>query len=161
MSRCWRWPRSWRIALCVTAFLLRRHKMFPVAVMIAATRGGLCGRDLENRADLPWRAGAADVFGVADGFCRDPRHPRAHRPLRAARRHDGERARTDKLERVRLSVKKGTAPAVGSFVELKARLLPPLAPLRPGSYDFGRDMFFSGHRRLRLRDGRDQGGGAA
>ena len=49
-----------------------------------------------------------------------------------------------KLERVRLSVKKGTAPAVGSFVELKARLLPPLAPLRPGSYDFGRDMFFSG-----------------
>jgi competence protein ComEC len=51
---------------------------------------------------------------------------------------------TTKLERVRLSVKKGTAPAVGSFVELKARLLPPLAPLRPGSYDFGRDMFFSG-----------------
>src|SRR3954469_24921967 len=49
-----------------------------------------------------------------------------------------------KLERVRLSVKKGTAPDVGSFVELKARLLPPLAPLRPGSYDFGRDMFFSG-----------------
>ena len=49
-----------------------------------------------------------------------------------------------KLERVRLSVKKGTAPAVGSFVELKARLQPPLAPLRPGSYDFGRDMYFQG-----------------
>jgi competence protein ComEC len=49
-----------------------------------------------------------------------------------------------KLERVRLSVRKGTAPAVGSFVELKARLQPPLAPLRPGSYDFGRDMFFQG-----------------
>ena len=31
-----------------------------------------------------------------------------------------------KLERVRLSVRKGTAPAVGSFVELKARLQPPL-----------------------------------
>ena len=49
-----------------------------------------------------------------------------------------------KLERVRLSVRKGTAPAVGSFVELKARLLPPLAPLRPGAYDFGRDMYFAG-----------------
>ena len=49
-----------------------------------------------------------------------------------------------KLERVRLSVRKGTAPAVGSFVELKARLQPPLAPLRPGSYDFGRDVFFQG-----------------
>ena len=27
---------------------------------------------------------------------------------------------------------------------MKARLQPPLAPLRPGSYDFGRDMFFQG-----------------
>ena len=51
---------------------------------------------------------------------------------------------TTRLERVRLSVKKGTAPAVGSFVELKARLLPPLTPVRPGSYDFSRDMFFAG-----------------
>src|SRR6185369_8585500 len=51
---------------------------------------------------------------------------------------------TINLERVRLSVKKGTAPAVGSFVELKARLLPPLSPVRPGSYDFGRDMYFAG-----------------
>ena len=49
-----------------------------------------------------------------------------------------------KLDRVRLSVQKGTAPDVGSFVELKARLLPPLAPLRPGSYDFSRDLFFQG-----------------
>src|ERR1700687_5716121 len=56
---------------------------------------------------------------------------------------DSPRALT-KLERVRLSVRKGTAPAVGSFVELKARLQPPVAPLRPGSYDFGRDMYFQG-----------------
>jgi len=49
-----------------------------------------------------------------------------------------------RLERVRLSVKKGTAPDVGSFVELKARLQPPLAPLRPGSYDFSRDLYFQG-----------------
>jgi competence protein ComEC len=43
-----------------------------------------------------------------------------------------------------LSVKKGTAPDVGSFVELKARLQPPLSPPRPGSNDFGRDMYFQG-----------------
>jgi competence protein ComEC len=49
-----------------------------------------------------------------------------------------------RLDRVRLSVRKGTAPEVGSFVQLKARLMPPLAPLRPGSYDFSRDMFFQG-----------------
>ena len=58
-------------------------------------------------------------------------------------------------------MRKGTAPAVGSFVELKARLQPPLAPLRPGSYDFGRDMYFAGHRRLRFCHGRDQDRGAA
>jgi competence protein ComEC len=45
-------------------------------------------------------------------------------------------------ERVRLSVRKGTAPAVGNYVTLKARLSPPLAPLRPGGYDFARDLYF-------------------
>ena len=49
-----------------------------------------------------------------------------------------------KLERVRVSVRKGTAPPVGSFVELKARLSPPLEPLRPGGYDFARDLYFQG-----------------
>jgi hypothetical protein len=47
---------------------------------------------------------------------------------------------------VRVSVRKGTAPAVGSFVEFKARLSPPLEPLRPGGYDFARDMY--SHARL-------------
>jgi competence protein ComEC len=45
-------------------------------------------------------------------------------------------------ERVRVAVRKGSAPAVGSFVEFKARLSPPLQPLRPGGYDFARDMYF-------------------
>ncbi len=45
-------------------------------------------------------------------------------------------------DRVRVAVRKGTAPAVGEFVSFKARLLPPLGPLRPGGYDFARDMFF-------------------
>ncbi|HEX5508386.1 MAG TPA: ComEC/Rec2 family competence protein [Pseudolabrys sp.] len=44
--------------------------------------------------------------------------------------------------RVRLAVRKGTAPLVGAFVSLKARLTPPLPPLRPGGYDFARDMYF-------------------
>jgi competence protein ComEC len=46
--------------------------------------------------------------------------------------------------RVRLSVRKGTAPSVGRFVELKARLNPPLPQLKPGSYDFARDLYFQG-----------------
>jgi competence protein ComEC len=47
-------------------------------------------------------------------------------------------------QRVRLSVKRGTAPPAGSFVEVKASLEPPLQPLEPGSYDFARDLFFQG-----------------
>jgi len=48
----------------------------------------------------------------------------------------------DKPERVRLSVRRGTAPPAGAFVEAKAQLNPPLQPLRPGSYDFARDLYF-------------------
>ncbi|RAI40202.1 competence protein ComEC [Rhodoplanes elegans] len=47
-------------------------------------------------------------------------------------------------ERVRVSVRKGTAPPVGAHVALTARLSPPLAPLRPGGYDFSRDLWFHG-----------------
>jgi competence protein ComEC len=52
-------------------------------------------------------------------------------------------ARLDvKPERVRLSVKRGTAPPAGSFVAVKALLDPPLQPLEPGSYDFARDLYY-------------------
>jgi len=47
----------------------------------------------------------------------------------------------EKPERVRLAIRKHTAPPVGTFVELKAHLSPPLQPLRPGGYDFARDMY--------------------
>jgi competence protein ComEC len=54
-----------------------------------------------------------------------------------------EGGRLDKPpERVRLVVRKGKAPPVGAYVTLKARLMPPLAPVRPGGYDFARDMYF-------------------
>ncbi|HXF88401.1 MAG TPA: ComEC/Rec2 family competence protein [Xanthobacteraceae bacterium] len=45
-------------------------------------------------------------------------------------------------ERVRLAVRKGKAPPVGAYVTLRARLAPPLAPVRPGGYDFARDLYF-------------------
>ena len=37
----------------------------------------------------------------------------------------------------------GHAPPVGD-VTLRARLDPPLEPLRPGGYDFARDLYFQG-----------------
>ena len=49
-----------------------------------------------------------------------------------------------KPDRIRVSVKKGTAPLVGAYVTFRARLSPPLEPLRPGGYDFARDLYFQG-----------------
>jgi competence protein ComEC len=54
------------------------------------------------------------------------------------------RGAAPQLTRVRLAVRKGTAPPVGSFIEVKARLAPPLSPLQPGGYDFARDLYFQG-----------------
>ena len=130
--------------LCLAAFALRRQRAFPVAVMIAATAAGF--------ATATWRTQrvghgvlARPLYSVSlSGFVetRDIRE-RTDRFVLRVTEMESPRGQL-KLQRVRLSVRKGTAPDVGSFVELKARLQPPLAPLRPGSYDFGRDMYFQG-----------------
>jgi competence protein ComEC len=56
-------------------------------------------------------------------------------------RIDGSRI-VEKPQRVRLSIRRGMTPPAGAFVEVKAQLNPPLQPLRPGSYDFARDLYF-------------------
>src|SRR5712671_1456376 len=130
--------------LCLAALLLRRQKLFPAAVMIAAIAAGFAVATWKS-ARLAHGVLARPLYSVSlSGFVetRDIRERTDRFVLRVAQM-ESPRGLT-KLERVRLSVRKGTAPAVGSFVEVKARLQPPLAPLRPGSYDFGRDMYFSG-----------------
>jgi competence protein ComEC len=130
------------ITLCAAAFLLRRHKVFPVAVMLAAAAAGFAMATWKT-ARVAHGVLARPIYSVAlTGFVetRDIRERTDRFVLRVVSM-ESPRNQT-KLERVRLSVKKGTAPAVGSFVELKARLQPPLSSQRPGSYDFGRDMYF-------------------
>src|SRR5215213_11525335 len=132
------------LALCAVAALLRRQKFFPIAVMIATVAAGFAIATWKT-ARIAHGVLARPMFSVSlTGFVetRDIRERTDRFVLRVVTM---ESARgSTKLERVRLSVKKGTAPNVGSFIELKARLLPPLSPLRPGAYDFGRDMFFAG-----------------
>jgi competence protein ComEC len=131
-------------ALCMAAFLLRRQKAFPLTVMMAALAAGFATATLKT-ARVAHGVLARPLFSVSlKGFVetREERE-RTDRFVLRVTQMESPRAQA-KLQRVRLSVKKGTAPAVGSFVEVKARLLPPLAPLRPGSYDFGRDMYFQG-----------------
>src|SRR5512140_694424 len=130
--------------LCATAFFLRRQKLFPVAVLIAAMAAGFATATWKT-ARIAHGVLARPMFGVSlTGFVetRDIRE-RTDRFVLLVAQMESPKSQT-RLERVRLSVRKGTAPEVGSFVELKARLQPPLSPLRPGSYDFGRDMFFQG-----------------
>jgi competence protein ComEC len=132
------------VALCAAAFLLRRHKFFPSVVMLAAVAAGFATATLKT-ARIAHTVLARPLYSVAlSGFVetRDIRERTDRFVLRVV--HMESPRGQIKLERVRLSVKKGTAPDVGSFVELKARLMQPLAPLRPGSYDFSRDMFFQG-----------------
>ncbi|HKU05119.1 MAG TPA: ComEC/Rec2 family competence protein [Bradyrhizobium sp.] len=132
------------VAMCAAAFLLRRHKVFPVAVMLAAAAAGFAMATWKT-ARVAHGVLARPIYSAAlTGFVetRDIRERTDRFVLRVVSLESPRGGGQIKLERVRLSVKKGTAPAVGSFVELKARLLPPMSPSRPGSYDFGRDMYF-------------------
>jgi len=142
-------PVAWVVCLAagtfsVAAFLLRRNRAFPLALLIAAFAAGFATVSLKaQRIAHPVLAKpvpAASLKGFVE--TREERERTDRFVLRVTEMETAGRAPT--LERVRLSVRKGTAPAVGSFVSLKARLQPPLSPLRPGSYDFGRDLYFQG-----------------
>ncbi|RTL54544.1 MAG: ComEC family competence protein [Bradyrhizobiaceae bacterium] len=130
--------------LCLAAFLMRRHRLFPAMVMLAALAAGFAAATLKT-ARIAHGVLARPVSSVAlKGFVEThEERERTDRFVLRVESMDAVRG-VSRLERVRLSVRKGTAPPVGSFVELKAKLQPPLAPLRPGSYDFGRDMYFQG-----------------
>src|SRR6266851_4096803 len=113
------------IAFCAAAFLLRRQKIFPIAVLIAAMAAGFAVATWKT-ARVAHGVLARPMYSVQlSGFveARDIRERTDRFVLRVAQM-ESPRGQI-RLERVRLSVRKGTAPAVGSFVELKARLQPP------------------------------------
>lgn len=131
-------------ALCVAALLLRRHRLFAAFVLIAAMSAGFAAATLKTARVSHVVLTRPVYVPLLKGFVetREVRERTDRFVLRVVEMDDPWRH--VKLDRVRLSVRKDTAPPVGSFVELKARLQPPLAPMRPGSYDFGRDMYFQG-----------------
>ena len=146
-SRC-----AWRRFCC------GGRRLFRLLVMIAAVAAGFAVATWKT-ARIAHGVLARPMYSVAlTGFVetRDIRERTDRFVLRVVTMESPRG--TTKLERVRLSVSKGTAPAVGSFVELKARLLPPLRAAAAGQLRFRPRHVFPGHRRLRLRDGRDQGG---
>src|SRR5215472_13812443 len=138
------WAAALLLAATVAAAIVCRHRPFalPATVGIAAVAAGFAAASIK-REIIAHPVLAAPVWNVElAGFVevREERE-RSDRIVVRLERINSERLK-ERLERVRVSVRKGTAPAVGSFVEFKARLSPPLEPLRPGGYDFARDMYF-------------------
>src|SRR5882762_6059262 len=143
-------PALWAsLALAVgtiVAAVLVRHRPigFPLMVGVAAIAAGFATatvkRAIIDHPVLPAGAWNGDVTGFIE-----VREERARSDRIVVRVHHSEGPRLkEPLERVRVSVRRGTAPPVGSFVSFKARLTPPLEPLIPGGYDFARAMYFQG-----------------
>src|SRR5262249_4540915 len=132
-------------AACLIAFLVRRTRFFYAAALAAALCAGFATGTV-RAAIVKHDVLVRPLYSVAlTGFVevREEREKTDRFVLRVSRIDDLRSNRAPPpLDRVRLSVKKGTAPAVGSFVELKAGLSAPLTPLRPGAYDFARDLYF-------------------
>ncbi len=128
----------------VLAFLARRRAIaFPVVLAFAAMALGLAAATLQTvrigHVILQRPISSAVLAGFVE--VREERE-RSDRIAVRVQRFEASGTTNATPERVRVAVRKGSAPAVGSFVELKAHLSPPLQPLRPGGYDFARDMYF-------------------
>jgi competence protein ComEC len=140
------WAASGLAALCSTiAVVVRKRPVaFPVALAVAAVAAGFAVATLKTvQVAHPILARPAGNVAVA-GFV-EVREERERTDRIVVRALSLEGARLpQKPDRVRVSVKKGTAPAVGAYVTFRARLSPPLEPLRPGGYDFARDLYFQG-----------------
>jgi competence protein ComEC len=139
----WWAAASAALAGIAVAFVARRRAIgFPLALGLAGIAAGFATATLKTvRIAHPVLQVPASSVLVA-GFVeiREERE-RSDRVVIHVHRFDAPRI-AEAPDRIRVAVRKGSAPAVGSFVELKAHLSPPLAPLRPGGYDFARDMYF-------------------
>ena len=141
-------PAGWAassaaVAAIAVAYAARLRPVgFPLALGIAAVAAGFAVATLQTariaHPVLQFTAASVALTGFVE-----IREERERSDRIVVRVHTLTGARNAEVpERVRVAVRKDTAPAVGSFVEMKAHLSPPLPPLRPGGYDFARDMYF-------------------
>ncbi|MGC1351660.1 MAG: ComEC/Rec2 family competence protein [Xanthobacteraceae bacterium] len=127
------------IAAIVPVLVRRRPVAFVIALGVFAVCAGFAVATLKTALiDHPLLRYGVSLAGFVE--LRDESQKTDRFVLRVER-IEGNRI-VDKPQRVRLSVRRGTAPPAGAFVEVKAQLNPPLQPLRPGSYDFARDLYF-------------------
>jgi competence protein ComEC len=126
----------------VTVLARRSAVGFPLALGFAAIAVGFAAATVQTariaHPVLRFPVSSVSLTGFVE--IREERE-RSDRVVIRVQHLEGRRI-AEPPDRVRVAVRKDTAPAVGSFVELKAHLSPPLQPLRPGGYDFARDMYF-------------------
>jgi competence protein ComEC len=132
-------------ATSAAAMLARRRPVaFPVALALATMAAGFATattkRALVAHPVLQTAVWNVEIAGFVE--VREERE-RSDRVVVRVHRLAGPRL-AESPDRVRVSVRKGTAPPVGAFVAFKARLTPPLQPVRPGGYDFARNLYFQG-----------------
>jgi competence protein ComEC len=131
-------------SIAITALVRRRPVAFPVMLALTAVVAGFAAatvKSLQVAHPILWQpTGIVEIAGFVE--VREERE-RSDRIVLRAMRVDGVRL-YQKPDRVRVAVRKGMAPPVGAYVTLRARLNPPLPPLRPGGYDFARDLYFQG-----------------
>jgi len=132
-------------ALALAAVLVRNRPLaFPILIGAAAIAAGFAVATLRTVA-VSHPVLRAAAWNVAITGWVETREQRERSDRIVVRVHSLAAARMDvKPNRVRVAVRKGTAPPAGSFVQFKARLTPPLSPLRPGGYDFARNLYFQG-----------------
>ena len=130
------------LAFIFSAVLLRRRPVaFPLALAFTAAAAGFALATLRS-VTIAHPVLQTPATAMISGWV-EVREERESRDRIVVRAHRIEApGLSDAPERVRVAVRKGTAPPVGSFIEMRARLSPPLAPLRPGGYDFARDLYF-------------------
>lgn len=133
------------LAFALAAGLARaRPVAFPVLIAAAAACAGFATATIKSawvaHPVLHHAAGSVAIAGWVE--TREERE-RTDRIVVKVERLESRRL-DDAPDRVRVSVRKGQAPPVGAFIEMKTRLNAPLAPLRPGGYDFARDVYFQG-----------------
>ena len=141
---CW---ASVLLALASTAAAVlcyRRPIMFGLALGIAAGAIGFATATVKSALVAhPILRNSVSNIAVTGFVEQQEERERTDRIVVRVHTIDGDRLDL-KPDRIRVSVRKGMAPPVGAFVSLKARLNPPLSQLRPGSYDFARDLYFQG-----------------
>ena len=131
------------LALAALAFAARARPLaFPLAVAAATFAAGFTDATLRT-ALTAHPLLARPVVATVSGFVAD-RDQREKSDRVVLHVTAIEPAPEPMPTRLRIVVRPKAAPPVGAHIAVRARLNPPAGPVRPGAWDFERDLWFAG-----------------